>query len=63
MIVEGKDVYGDVVNVAARVVGMAKGDQILTTAGTLALLSEIRIPTRSLGEHTLRGTGRSPADP
>lgn len=55
VIVEGADVYGDVVNVAARVVGMAKGDQILSTAGTLALLSEIRIPTRSLGEHTLRG--------
>ena len=55
VIIEGNDVYGDVVNVAARVVSMAKGDQILSTAATLALLSEIRIPTRSLGQHTLRG--------
>lgn len=55
VILEGKDIYGDVVNVAARVVSMAKGDQILTTAATLAMLSEVRIPSRSLGQHALRG--------
>ena len=55
VLLEREDVYGDVVNVAARVVAMATGDQILTTAATLGLLAEVRIPTRSLGSHTLRG--------
>jgi class 3 adenylate cyclase len=55
VIIEQGDVHGDVVNVAARVVAMAKADQILTTAATMALLAAVRIPTRSLGSHTVRG--------
>lgn len=55
VILEDEDVHGDVVNVAARVVGMAKGEQILTTAETLAELGEAQLPTRSLGFHELRG--------
>lgn len=58
VILEGADVYGDVVNVAARVAGLAKGDQILTTAVTLDLLAELPIPTRSLGSHNVRGRER-----
>lgn len=34
----GDDVFGDTVNLAARVVGLAKGDQILTTAPTVDAL-------------------------
>jgi adenylate cyclase len=55
VIVEDADVYGDVVNVAARVVALAKGDQILTTAATLGLVGEIRLPTRGLGTQAVRG--------
>jgi adenylate cyclase len=55
VILEQTDVYGDVVNVAARVVALAKGDQILTTAVTLSLVAETRIPSRSLGTHSVRG--------
>jgi adenylate cyclase len=57
VILEGGDVYGDVVNVAARVVGMAKGDQILTTAATLEAVGDTQVLNRSLGEHTVRGKG------
>jgi class 3 adenylate cyclase len=57
VIVEGEDIFGDVVNVAARVVAMAKRDQILTTAETLAAVGGSPIPTRSLGEHSVRGRG------
>jgi adenylate cyclase len=41
------DVFGDVVNIAARLAAMAKADQILTTEGTLAQL-----------EHDLRACSR-----
>ncbi|MFP3947614.1 MAG: adenylate/guanylate cyclase domain-containing protein [Longimicrobiales bacterium] len=90
VILEDGDLHGDVVNVAARVAGMARGGQILTTAETLQGLlvggmdtggragegpdrsrtgatgsdgrvpdapGEIPIPSRSLGEHPLKGKG------
>jgi len=38
-IVERGDVFGDAVNVAARMAALAKGDQILTTQATVLLLS------------------------
>jgi hypothetical protein len=57
VIIESEDVFGDVVNVAARVVAIAKGDQILTTAATLEALGGTAIATRSLGAHSVRGKG------
>jgi len=56
---DDRDVFGDVVNVAARVVGMAKADQILTTGGTIGSLGDVRVPLRSLGEHGLKGRERT----
>lgn len=40
VIAENGDVYGDAVNVAARIVGEAKGRQIMTTGATMAELSD-----------------------
>jgi len=50
------DLYGDTVNVAARVVGLAKPGQILTTgAAMLALPAFMRSGTRKLGSLSVRG--------
>jgi adenylate cyclase len=53
VLLEEGDVYGDAVNVAARMTGLAKADQILTTRATVEHLSG------PLARHT-RGLGRSP---
>lgn len=51
-----RDYFGDTVNVAARMVGLAKGGQIITTADTLALLAPgERGPTRDLQEIAVKG--------
>lgn len=52
---EGGDVFGDVVNVSARVVAKATAGQVLTTADTLDRLGDEGTPWRSLGEHTVKG--------
>lgn len=50
------DVFGDTVNVAARIAEMAKGDQILTTATTVALLPEyMKHGVRRVGLVDMRG--------
>jgi adenylate cyclase len=50
------DVFGDTVNVAARVVSLAKGAQILTTADTIHLLaSAMQAAARPIDAFTLRG--------
>ena len=49
------DVFGDVVNAAARVVALAAGGQVLATAQTLSLFDSSAIPFRSLGKHNLKG--------
>ncbi len=54
VVVEDDDVFGDVVNVAARVVALSAADQILTTEATVAA-SEQSVPHRSLGVHGVRG--------
>jgi len=41
VVTEGGDVFGDTVNVCARLVGLAGADQVLTTQETVAELSEL----------------------
>jgi adenylate cyclase len=55
VLMEGGDLFGDVVNVAARVVGMAAGEQVLTTGSTIEKLADGLVPYRSLGVHGVRG--------
>lgn len=56
VLLEDNDVYGDTVNVAARMTGLAKADQIITTAITIKQLPPLlRLKTRSLGPMRVRG--------
>lgn len=55
VILEAGDVFGDVVNVAARVIGMAAAEQLLTTGDTLQGVDPAEIQFRSLGNHQVRG--------
>jgi len=52
VLVEGADLFGDAVNVAARMVAQAKAEQIITTRETVKRLSDGT-------EHTVRSLGRS----
>jgi len=52
----GGDVYGDAVNLAARVTGLARGGEILTTQETVAELQpEQRLTTRLLDRTKVKG--------
>jgi adenylate cyclase len=56
VIEEGNDIFGDTVNVAARMVGMAKPEQILLTRGVVNALPEILRPTvRFYDQATVKG--------
>ncbi len=56
VMVETGDVYGETVNIAARMVKLAKPDQIITTEPTVWKLSEDqRAMTRYIDEQTLAG--------
>jgi class 3 adenylate cyclase len=56
VLAERNDVFGDAVNVAARMVALAKADQIITTRETVGCLSaDSRQTTRSLGRSWVRG--------
>lgn|SRR3990167_1013754 len=53
---ENDDVFGDAVNVAARMTSLAKREQIVSTAATVNGLSGTRLPeTRSLGRARVSG--------
>lgn len=55
-IIETNDVFGDAVNVAARMVALAKPMQVLTTAATVDLMSpEVRATTRFIDRTPVRG--------
>lgn len=55
-IIENNDFFGDTVNVAARMAGLAKGGQIVTTGDCVAQLPELlRQSTRSLDALTVKG--------
>jgi hypothetical protein len=56
VLVEQDDLFGDAVNVAARMVSLAKADQIITTRETaLCLPQDLEQMTRSLGRSRVRG--------
>lgn len=56
VIEEAKDVFGDSVNLAARLTSLAKSGQTLLSADTLAILSpSLRSRTRPQDTHTVRG--------
>ena len=53
---EEKDVYGDAVNVAARMVQLARPEQIITTRDTVDILPKYQLASmRSLGSVPVRG--------
>jgi len=56
LLVEPDDLFGDAVNVAARMVSLARADQIITTLDTTRRLpDELQQMTRSLGLSRVRG--------
>jgi len=56
VLVEQDDLFGDAVNVAARMVSLAKADQIITTRETVRQLpDDLAQMTRSLGRSWVRG--------
>lgn len=55
-LLEGGDVFGDAVNTAARMTSLAKGNQIITTQGTVEKLSPIlRASTRFIDRAPVKG--------
>ena len=58
VIEEANDVFGDTVNVAARMVGLARASQIITTGATAKQLSRtLRESTRRIADVSVRGKG------
>ena len=58
VIEENNDVFGDTVNLAARMAGLAKGRQIVTTAATADRLpSSLRSSTRRIAALAVKGKG------
>lgn len=55
VLIEDGDLFGDVVNVAARVISLAAADQVLTTVDTIEKVEDDHVPYRSLGVHGVRG--------
>jgi hypothetical protein len=55
-LLEDNDVYGDAVNVAARMTSLAKREQIITTASTVRMLTNAgMLRTRSVGQARVAG--------
>jgi len=56
VVIEERDIFGDAVNLASRMVNLAKRDQILTTAATIEALSpDLRKGTRQVDRASGRG--------
>jgi adenylate cyclase len=52
------DVFGDTVNIAARMAGLAKGDQIITTRAAVERMSPVlRTSTREIAALSVKGKG------
>ena len=55
-LVEDNDVYGDAVNTAARMASLAKREQIITTASTIRMLTNVgMLRTRAMGQARVSG--------
>jgi len=55
-LIEDNDVYGDAVNTAARMASLAKREQIITTATTVQMLTNVgMLRTRSMGQARVAG--------
>jgi adenylate cyclase len=55
-LIEENDVYGDAVNTAARMAALAKREQVITTASTINLLTNVgMLRTRSVGQARVAG--------
>src|SRR5262245_9932095 len=60
LIEEADDVFGDTVNLAARMVGLAQASQIITTRATVKQLSRaLRETTRRIADVSVRGKGEN----
>ena len=57
--IKDKDVFGDVVNVAARIESMAKADQIFISAELEEAVRATGMPMRRISDVTLRGKSKS----
>ncbi|MES2584047.1 MAG: adenylate/guanylate cyclase domain-containing protein, partial [Pseudomonadota bacterium] len=58
VIEENNDVFGDTVNVAARMAGLAKSAQIITTGTTVAGMSHmLQLSTRKIAALSVKGKG------
>ena len=58
VIEENNDVFGDTVNMAARMTGLAKGLQIITTGATVAGMSPmLQLSTRNIAALSIKGKG------
>jgi adenylate cyclase len=58
VIQENNDVFGDTVNLAARMTGLAKGQQIITTGASVAQLAPmLRMSTRPIAALSIKGKG------
>jgi len=62
VIEENNDVFGDTVNVSARMAGLAKGGQIITTGATVACMSPLlQLSTRKIAALSVKGKGEDVA--
>jgi class 3 adenylate cyclase len=59
VIEENNDVFGDTVNLAARMAGLAKGSQIMTTRSSVEVLTALlRSATRPIAAMSVKGKGQ-----